>query len=123
MGDTVRTLWSQRSSGALPMPPHVKLSGFCRWIRRKCEQVATVEDLEGLDLPLAMAGGRVRFPGHPIRVVYASWRVVGEHRNLRRGEIFGGQGSSVFEASLTALMTAYEMIVLRRGRPLRKTES
>lgn len=115
--NVVKQVWDRRYVGALSMSREVKLSGFCRWIRRRGKNVTCIEDLERLDIPLMMSTGSVRFPGSAVQDNQASWRVVGYHPNFRRGEIFGGTGCNAFEALLAALMTGYEMITYRKTRP------
>lgn len=114
MKSAIQKLWDERFVGSLPMSRDVELSGFCRWIGCKAVDLVCIEDLESLDLPLAMSVGSVRFPGNELQDNQASWRVVGDHPNLRPGEIFGGCGCNAFEALVTALMTAYEMITYRK---------
>lgn len=112
MTNVVKRLWDSR----FEMGREVKLSGFCHWLNRKAKDLTCIEDLEALDLPLAMSVGTVRFPGHKLQDNQASWRAVGYHPNLRLGEIFSGTGRNAFEALVTSLMTAYEMIMYRKGR-------
>lgn len=106
-----KELWKRRYDGPLPMSDKIKLSGFARWLGVRVDSLTGWDSLELIKPPLYQGGGSyfLAFKEWSFR-----WACVGDYRYMRDGEIFVGRGSTSFEAALTGLMTAYEMVWHRR---------